>query len=211
MKRRVIITCGPAIAPIDGVRRITNVSTGEIGTILADVLAGGGCDVLCLRGEGSTASPPQTGCTVASFTTNDSLLEILGREAGRATAVLHAAALCDFEVVPPTAGTRKIRSDAGGLTLQLIPAPKVLPRLRGLFPSALLVGWKYELDGTREDAIGRARAQLHSNATDACIVNGSAYGPGFGLIESGYPGISHFEDKHQLANGLHQWLIGRWR
>ena len=40
------------------VRRITNQSTGELGTILAETLAASGFEVLCLRGEAATRPEP---------------------------------------------------------------------------------------------------------------------------------------------------------
>ena len=46
--------------------------------------------------------------------------------------------------------------------------------------SARLIGWKYELNGTRADALAKAWKQLRENGTDACVVNGRAYGTGFG-------------------------------
>ena len=46
----------------------------------------------------------------------------------------------------------------------------------------MIVGWKYELDGSRADAIARARKQIQFPSTDACVVNGSAYGEGFGFL-----------------------------
>ena len=47
---RVLITCGPAYAPIDDVRRITNFSTGELGVTLANAFATAGRKVLCFKG-----------------------------------------------------------------------------------------------------------------------------------------------------------------
>jgi phosphopantothenoylcysteine synthetase/decarboxylase len=33
---KIVITAGPAWTPIDGMRRVTNASTGRLGTILAE-------------------------------------------------------------------------------------------------------------------------------------------------------------------------------
>ena len=46
-----LVTCGPAYEPIDEVRRITNQSTGELGSLLSETLARANFEVLCLRGE----------------------------------------------------------------------------------------------------------------------------------------------------------------
>ena len=120
---------------------------------------------------------------VIPFTTNNHLLSRLEGLAERETvnAVLHAAALADFTVQRDSA-QRKLCSRSGELTLTLIPATKLISRLRGLFPKAKIVGWKYELDGTRETVLARGLAQITSNQTDASILNGAAYGPGFGAL-----------------------------
>ena len=177
------VTCGPAHEPIDRARRITNFSTGEIGSHLANALSARGFDVVCFRGEGSTFPAPG-GADIRPFSTNDSLAGCL-RVPGPAPAVIfHAAALCDFVVagIEGAGVGHKISSRGGDVRLVLKPARKILPLLRGWFPSAWIVGWKYELDGSRDDAVSRAAAQIREAQTDACVVNGAAFGEGFGLL-----------------------------
>lgn len=203
MDRFAVITCGPAYAPIDSVRRITNFATGEIGTLLAHELLATGYRVLCLRGEGSTAPAP-SGVEVRSFTTNESLALAFQNLPAEPDAIFQAAALCDFEVaeIDGAEPCNKLSSRSEVLHLELRPAEKILPTLRARFPAARIVGWKYELDGTREDAIARARQQLAECRTDACVLNGSAYGEGFGLVEPGVEKIQHLPDKKSLARAL---------
>jgi len=196
-----LVTCGPAYEPIDGVRRITNHSTGELGTILSTALHSAGFRVLCLRGEMATQPAPRD-VEVIPFSTNSSLEEELEKLPDAPVVIFHVAALCDFTVVGITG--KKIRSDAE-LTLTLRPTEKLLPHLRPLFPDALIVGWKYELEGTRAEAITRARSQISQARTDACVVNGSAYGAGFGLIESDSDTIEQFPDKDALSAHLVRW------
>ena len=61
---RAIVTCGPSYEPIDEVRRLTNFSTGELGTILAAALARAGVETLCLRGVAATWPELPHGATV---------------------------------------------------------------------------------------------------------------------------------------------------
>ena len=99
----------------------------------------------------------------------------------------------------------KLPSRAGELTLTLEPAVKLLPELRALFPAAKITGWKYELDGDRDDAMARAREQLTACRTDACVVNGSAWGAGFGFLEPGRDVVS-LGDKPALCAFLARWI-----
>ena len=207
MSQLAVITCGPSHTPIDSVRRITNFATGEIGTILAQALVARGWEVICFRGEGST-SPPPTGVDLRSFTTNNSLAQALQSLTCQPRLVFHAAALCDFQVAriegARIEGARieeKIPSRRGPLTLLLEPASKVLPRLRDWFPEARLAGWKYELEGTRPEVLEKAAAQILESRTDACVVNGRAFGTGFGILLP--DGTLHEQpDKTSLAAAL---------
>ncbi|MBI5801187.1 MAG: hypothetical protein HZA92_10775 [Verrucomicrobia bacterium] len=190
---KVIVTCGPSFEPVDEVRRLTNFSTGELGALLAEQLAAAGHQVCCLKGSGATHAGPASGprCHVRRFDTNDDLLALL-REHSTAHdigAVFHAAALCDFRVaaVRDEAGnacrSAKLASRDGALTIHLEPAAKVICELRRLFPSSLLVGWKYELSGSREEALASVRRQFTEARTDFCVLNGRAAGDGFTLCD----------------------------
>lgn len=207
---RIIVTSGPGSEPVDDVRRITNHSTGELGSILAEVLAAAGAEVVCLEGYGATVRCDPAHARVVPFRTNDDLLAALAtlqREGPEPAAVLHAAALCDFRVatVETLAGdavrAAKLDSRAGGLRITLEPAPKVIAALRGLFPRGQLVGWKFEMTGGRADLLAKAARQFAENATDLCVINGPAYGEGFGVCTPAGDCL-HVPDKTQLARHL---------
>lgn len=210
---KIIVTCGPSYEPIDNVRRITNFSTGELGVLLTERLAVDGFDVCCFKGVYATYRNPTTRCGLKYFTTNDDLLEKLRQSATEEeiAAVFHIAALCDYKVkeIADETGARcdspKISSRSGALTLRLEPATKVISLMRGLFPRSLLVGWKYELTGTRSDALMKAKKQMRDNDTDACVLNGSAYGPGF-LICQRLGSPIEIRDKRALVDFLANWL-----
>jgi phosphopantothenate---cysteine ligase (CTP) len=213
---RVLVTCGPSYEPIDAVRRLTNFSTGELGTLLANRLARAGFSVLCLRGVMAThPAALDPAIEHLAFSTNDDLLEHLRavRDRDAVAAVFHAAALCDFRVKEARGAdgcaldTPKIPSRAGELTLLLEPATKLIAHLRPLFPRALLVGWKYELAGTRAEALEKGRRQLAEHRTDLCVVNGAAFGEGFGVL--GGDGIASAGGKDALAAWLTAWLGSR--
>jgi len=209
---RIVITSGPSYEPLDQVRRLSNFSTGELGTLLAEGFSEAGHSVVCFRGVASTFPPPLWPVEVIPFTTNDDLaagLQTLPAREG-ATIVLHAAALCDFRIkeIADESGEpvhrNKISSRAGALKLTLEPAPKLIASLRSLFPASILVGWKYELDGTANDVIAKGRRQMDDCLTDACVLNGSAYGAGFGVISrSGEQ--THLPDKAALCRFLLDW------
>lgn len=213
---KVIVTAGPSYEPIDHVRRITNFSTGELGVLLSEELAGAGFPVVCLKGVGATHPGPGAGCKVLPFATNDELFEQLTSlsRAGEVAAVFHVAALCDYKVkqVEDERGQKqssaKIESRAGALTLRLEPARKVIGELRALFPQAVIVGWKYELAGTRQEALAKVWRQLAENRTDACVLNGAAYGEGFAWCTAPDQ-ILPLPNKSAVARFVSDWLRQR--
>lgn len=188
-----VVTAGPTFEPMDQVRRLTNFSTGRLGTELARFLVANGHEVTLLRSAQATHAEACPGVSLQLFTTVEDLGGKLAAIAGKSVdAVFHAAAVCDFrfgriwrrtpsgETVEVCAG--KISSREGPLLAELLPTPKLLPRLRGWFPQALVVGWKYEVEGDRTSALRTGARQLDECKTDACVVNGPAYGNGFGLV-----------------------------
>ncbi len=186
---KIIVTCGPSYEPIDQVRRITNFSTGRLGITLANALTDAGHRVFCFKGEQATDPTPIRAFQTISFSTNDDLTQKLQQIAAEGIeAVFHAAALCDFKVteVQNAAGealkSPKFPTRGDPLTLTLAPTTKILPQLRKWFPQARIVGWKYELVGTREEAIAKANSQIGESKTNACVLNGAAYGGGFMFI-----------------------------
>ncbi len=210
---RIVITSGPSYEPIDRVRRLTNSSTGELGTLMAEALAEAGHSVVCFRAVASTFAAPMWPVEVIPYATNDDLVQGLTRLPSReqVNIVLHAAALCDFKVkeIVTEEGAAlpgdKISSRSGKLHLTLEPAPKVITSMRRMFPASILVGWKFELDGTPHDVLAKGKQQMDECLTDACVLNGKAYGDGFGLISRSGE-LIHLPDKPALCRFLVDWI-----
>jgi len=188
-----IVTAGPTYETMDKVRRLTNFSTGRLGIELANFLTEHRHQVTLLIGEQATHCGERKAQRVEQFTTTANLLEKFRTLSPQTVgAVFHAAAVSDFtfgkiwqrsasgELSEIQSG--KISTRAGTLLAELVPTPKLLAELRPLFPSAKLVGWKYEVEGDQASALRSAEAQLRECRTDACVANGPAFGLGFGLV-----------------------------
>src|SRR5476651_1971503 len=92
-----IVTAGPTFEPLDDVRRLTNFSTGKLGTELANFLAARGHKVLLLVGELATHAGPRRAPRVESFsTTADLRANLKSLSAKKVDAIFHAAAVNDF-------------------------------------------------------------------------------------------------------------------
>jgi phosphopantothenoylcysteine decarboxylase/phosphopantothenate--cysteine ligase len=207
---RVLITAGPSSEPIDEVRVITNRSTGELGTLLAECMARAGHAVEMFLGQGATFQ--WSGAKF--FDTNDELEQLLAKTYQPETmeVVFHVAALADFrvgriEINRTSQLVPKIASDAGPVWLELIPQSKLIANLRSYFPKARIIGWKYEHGVSRDELLSEASRQMQQHRTNACVVNGRAFGSGFGVCtEAGL--IATCDSKLSLAEFFVRW-IGR--
>ncbi len=213
-----VVTAGPTWEPVDQVRRLSNFSTGSLGSEFAAYLSALGVRVSLLLGESASYRGPLVADRLGRFSTGADLMNrfsVLAQE--RVDAVFHAAAVSDYgfggtwvrgedDRWVPT-GEGKFSTRSGSIFAELVPTPKLLARLRGWFPEAWLLGWKYEVDGTREEALGKGRHQMAEYRTDGCVVNGLAYGDGFGLLEGQLE--VHRETREDLYESLFQGLMRR--
>jgi phosphopantothenoylcysteine decarboxylase/phosphopantothenate--cysteine ligase len=130
-------------------------------------------------------------------------------------AVFHAAAVSDFtfgkafsrgskgELHEVRSG--KFSTRGSPLLVELIPTVKIIAKLRGWFPRATIVGWKYDVDGLRDEVIEKASRQIFENQTDACVANGPAYGEGFGLVTP--DGCEPLQDAPSLYAALGEFVL----
>ena len=216
-----IVTAGPTFEPLDDVRRLTNFSTGRLGTELANFLAARGHKVALMIGESATYAGERRATVVKTFSTTADLRAKLKSFSGKKVdALYHAAAVSDFAFgqifAEKAAGefsalkaSKKISTRSGSLLVELLPTPKIIAELRGWFPKTDIVGWKFEADGRRADALRAARKQLADCATDFCVANGPAYGRGFNLVST--DAQKHFVGMVQLFVALENLLKGRMK
>jgi phosphopantothenoylcysteine decarboxylase/phosphopantothenate--cysteine ligase len=213
-----IVTAGPTYEALDEVRRLTNFSTGRLGTELANFLAARGHQVTLLIGEPATYAGERRAQPVKVFSTTADLRAKLKSFSGKKVdTIFHAAAVSDFAFgkmftrgaagsLKPFKPSKKISTCDGSLFVELVPTPKIIAELRGWFPRTKIIGWKFEADGGRADALLAARKQIAECTTDFCVANGPAYGKGFGLVTA--RGRKHFAAMPELfaaleKSGLH--------
>ncbi len=211
-----IITAGPTYETMDNVRRLTNFSTGKLGTELGNFLVTRGHQVTLLIGEQATYCGERRAQRVEQFsTTNDLRGRLMALSKSNVDAVFHAAAVSDFmfgkiwsrspqgDLTEINSG--KISTRAGTLLAELVPTPKVIAELRGLFTKAKIIGWKYEVDGDHAGVMHAAERQISECGTSACVANGRAYGPGFGLVTA--PGAcAHHRNAEELFSALEKFV-----
>jgi phosphopantothenoylcysteine decarboxylase/phosphopantothenate--cysteine ligase len=207
-----VVTAGPTYESLDSVRRLTNFSSGRLGSELVNFLSARGHRVTLLIGQQANWRGERRANRVETFTTTGNLrehLQLLSKQG--VEAVFHAAAVSDFafgkiwmrspggELSETKSG--KISTREGTLLAELVPTPKIIAELRAWFPKAVLVGWKYEVDGDRASVIRAAETQIRQCLTNACVANGPAYGEGFGLVTGAQRSV-HLPNMTELFEAL---------
>lgn len=214
-----LVTAGPTYEALDEVRRLTNFSTGKLGSELANFLVTRGHNVTLLLGYYSTYRGDQFAQNQITFSSTYALAKQIEQFATQPVdALFHAAAVSDFKFGKIwECSTRsgltelqggKISTRRGTLLAELVPTMKIISGLREWFPKTSIVGWKYEVDGDRSQVLARAAQQVGENRTDACVANGRAYGQGFGLVR-GSGECEHVADQVALFRALAEFVEKR--
>lgn len=176
--RRILVTSGATAERLDGVRVLTNTSTGHTGADIARHLAAAGHQVTLLR----AASAPTAGGGVRdeTFVTFADLDAALGRLLGTVDfdVVIHAAAVGDFGLgamwvdgVEHAAGGAKLDSGRKVL-IELRPQPKLVDTLRerSRNPALAVIAFKLT-DGADPVAAQAAVATLFQRAGVDLVVH----------------------------------------
>jgi phosphopantothenoylcysteine decarboxylase/phosphopantothenate--cysteine ligase len=152
---RVVITAGGTREPIDPVRFIGNRSSGKMGVAMAEAARDRGAAVTLIGGTMSV-TPPR-GVTLTEATTAAAMREAVIRAAPAHDILIMAAAVADFAPARPSG--RKIKRDASGLDLRLVPNPDIIAEV-GEMPADIrpfLVGFAAESDDLEANATGKLR------------------------------------------------------
>lgn len=199
---RVLITSGGTAEPIDGVRVLTNLSTGRTGAMIAEHLAKAGHEVVLARARHATPAQGRV-CeeTFSSFADLDRLLTRL-LAANNFDAIIHAAAVSDFsvELVPETGADAtvapgKLDSHTARL-LRLRPNPKLIDTLRerSRRRDIQIVAFKLTDHATPAAAQAEVRELLARAAPDVVVHNDLAE-----QTDTNFPATIHGRDGTSTA------------
>ncbi|MFQ6051745.1 MAG: bifunctional phosphopantothenoylcysteine decarboxylase/phosphopantothenate--cysteine ligase CoaBC [Candidatus Hydrothermarchaeota archaeon] len=175
--KKILITVGPTIEPVDPIRIITNKSSGLMGISLAKAALARGGDVTIVYGPG-TVRPPL--CKVINVNTTSEMYDAVKKEteSNKFDIFIGAAAAADFCC---EGEERKISSTKESLVVKLKRTPKIVDYVRSFDKNIFLVGFKAEYDVSDEELIERAYERLKSVDMDMIVANDvSREGVGFG-------------------------------
>ncbi len=171
--RRILVTSGPTVEPIDPVRYIANRSSGRQGHAVAAALAALGAEVTLVSGPVHLPDPP--GCRVVRVETAAEMLAA-AEAALPADAAVCAAAVADWRVAEPSGTKRKKQPGAPPPTLALVANPDILATLSAPGPARprLVVGFAAET----ERVVAHAAAKRVAKGCDWIVANDVSPGSG---------------------------------
>lgn len=172
MGKKIIISAGPTVEPIDYVRYITNKSSGKMGYNIAREAKKRGAEVVLVSGP---VKPMEIdGIKRIEVRTNSEMKDVIERYFDNSDALIMSAAPVDYRVENPS--DRKIKKTGNSLKLNLIENDDIIKYFASKKTKQLIIGFAAETD----DLIENAKTKLKNKNLDYIVANDlTKWGAGF--------------------------------
>ena len=172
--KKILVTAGGTVEPIDPVRYIGNKSSGRMGYEIAAAASRLGADVILISAKSNLPAPKDL--KFVQVETAEEMRAAVLREFETVDAVIMAAAVSDYRVRNISA--QKIKKDADTLTIELVKNPDILKELGQLKKSQVLIGFAAET----ENLLEYAQRKLEEKNLEMIVANNVAEeGAGFNV------------------------------
>lgn len=167
--KKILITCGPTWVPIDKIRVISNISSGQLGQTLAVKLSQRKAKVTLLEGPTEKLFQSKS-VRIIKFKFYEELFSIFKRELKKKyDIIIHAAAVADYQLIKQI--PFKLNSHFKKLTLNLKPTQKIITQIKKMNPNLFLVGFKLETTTDRKLLLKKALGLIKEADCDLVIAN----------------------------------------
>ena len=173
--KKVIVTAGPTIEPIDPVRYISNHSSGKMGIALAKDLQSRGANVTLILGP-VHLDFNYFGMNVINVSSAAEMFQEVHNHFKNCDLAIMAAAVADY--TPVTVSSKKIKKKEPGMSLELVKTKDILKSLGEVKrKDQILIGFALETDSEEV----HAKEKLEKKNTDMIVLNSMKdEGAGFG-------------------------------
>ena len=208
--KKVLISAGPTIAPIDPVRYITNRSTGKMGYAIAEEARDRGAEVTLVSGP-TNLEPPKN-VRIINIRTNEEMKKEIFENFADSDIVIKSAAVADYK--PKEYSKEKIKKGEGDLNLCLTRDNDILKMLGESKTHQILVGFAAESNNVIENA----NKKLINKNLDFIVANDiTASDTGFGSDDNKVIIISkdnkamHLDkmSKKEVASNIFDMILGK--
>lgn len=154
--KKVVVTAGPTIAPLDPVRYMTNHSSGKMGYSIAKEASDRGAEVVLITGP--TALTPPEGAEVVRVDTTKDMFDAVGRYFHDCDILIKSAAPLDYrpENVSPIK-IKKTDNDSDILDIRFIKNPDIAAHYGKFKENQIIVGFAAETNNVIENALDKLK------------------------------------------------------
>ena len=187
--RKVVVSAGGTMEPIDPVRVITNHSSGKMGYALAEAARDRGASVVLVSAAKGLPDPPLV--EVAPVQTAQQMCDAVLAHVQQADVLVMAAAVADYR--PAESADQKIKKNEDALNIELAKTTDILMAAQGDF---IKVGFAAE----SQDLLDNAKSKVLSKGLDLVVANDiTATDAGFGSDNNRVSLIDRDLNVEQLA------------
>lgn len=189
--KKVLVSAGPTIVPIDPVRYLTNRSTGKMGYAIAEEARDRGAEVILVSGP-TNLNPPKN-VKIINIKTNEEMKNEIFNNFEWADIVIKSAAVADYK--PKEYSKEKIKKGEGDLNICLTRDNDILKFLGDIKTHQILVGFAAESN----DVLKNAEKKLKNKNLDFIVANDiTSSDTGFGSEDNKVVIISKNNEKLEL-------------
>ncbi|WP_031525407.1 bifunctional phosphopantothenoylcysteine decarboxylase/phosphopantothenate--cysteine ligase CoaBC [Dyadobacter crusticola] len=210
--KRVLITAGPTVEPLDPVRFISNHSSGKMGYALAAAFSAAGAQVTLVSGP--TQMKEIAGVNRIQVITASEMLEATTKHFPQQDLVIFAAAVADY--TPKYVADQKIKKQGTELFLELTKTQDIAGTLGpAKSDRQILIGFALET----ENEVQNAAEKLARKNLDFIVLNSlNDAGAGFAhdtnkitVIErNGTKRLFELKSKEEVARDILKIVIDKW-
>ena len=171
--KKVVITAGGTVSPLDPVRYLGNRSSGKMGLALANAALRAGAEVVLIVGHVSVPVPESSKMTVIHVETTEEMLAAVKKAFSTADALIMAAAVADYEPVNYIDHKIKKQDQGDKLKIYLKETPDILKTMGSLKQEQqVVVGFAAETN----DLLENATKKLKNKNADMIVANNVSQG-----------------------------------
>lgn len=164
--KKVLITVGATVEDIDGVRYLSNYSSGKMGFALVKELLNRGANVVVLKAKTTiNFDIKHTNLEIIESKSADDMNQTMLEQAKNSDIFIGCAAVADYKI--KNKFTNKIKKTDETLTLEFIKNPDVLANCKKSYPNIFAIGFAAE----SENIVEYARSKLVKKNLNMIVAN----------------------------------------
>lgn len=161
--KKIIVTAGPTIEPLDPVRYMTNHSSGKMGYAIANEAQRRGAEVILVSGPVNLEPP--IGTKLIKVNTTQEMLSSIEKHFAECHVLIKAAAPLDYR--PVTVSEHKIKKSKDEIEFKFTRNPDIAAHFGKLKRNQIIVGFAAET----ENLIENAKKKIDKKNLDFIVAN----------------------------------------